>query len=47
MAKIGESGVVRELKREQVKGEFAEAGCVRIIDAQLNKRAHRVTGFGQ
>ena len=46
MAKIGERGVVCELKREQAKGEFAEAGCVRIIDAPLNERAHRVTGFG-
>jgi len=46
LAKIGERGVVRELKREQAKGKFAEAGCVRITDAPLNERAHRVTGFG-
>ena len=46
LAKISERGVVSELKREQVKGKFAKAGCVRITDAPFNERAHRVTGFG-
>ena len=45
MAKIGERGVVSELKHEQAKGKLAEAVCVRITGAPLNERAHRVTGF--